>query len=305
MPNLSQIQAAPGSFLSLAGKVLNYQIPVGTLHITLGGIIQLVVLCALVVLAERLLRRKVTMRVLKRTHIDAGLQYAIARISGYVIIVFGFYLALNAVGINLSSLAVVAGAIGIGIGFGLQNIIQNFIAGLIILAERPIALGDRVEVGGVSGTISKIELRSTEIISTDNISTIVPNSNFITNPVTNWSHGDPRVQIRIPFGVAYGTDLDKLKRVMLEVGAGNHDTLKEPAPRLFFVAFGDSSLNFELGVWTRTMTHSPRTYISDLNFAIEHKLRENDIEMPFPQRDLHLRSGSFVAPAAEQKKSPP
>ncbi len=271
--------------------VLNYPIPIGATHLTLGGILQLAVLCGLVVLGEQLLRRKITMRLLKRTRIDAGLQYAIARISGYVIIAFGFYIALNAVGVNLNSLAVVAGAIGIGIGFGLQNIIQNFISGIIILTERPISLGDRVEVGGVAGTVSRIELRSTEIISNDNISTIVPNSNFITNPVTNWSHGDPRVQIRIPFGVAYGTDLEKLKRLAREVAEECPDALRDPPSRLFFVAFGDSSLNFELGVWTQTMTHSPRSFISALNFGLERKLRENQIEIPFPQRDLHLRSG--------------
>ncbi len=271
--------------------VLNYPIPLGATHLTLGGILQLAVLCVLVVLGEQLLRRKITMRLLKRTKIDAGLQYAIARISGYVIIAFGFYLALNAAGIPLNSLAVFAGAIGIGLGFGLQNIIQNFISGIIILTERPISLGDRVEVGGVAGTVSKIALRSTEIISNDNISTIVPNSNFITNPVTNWSHGDPRVQIRIPFGVAYGTDLEKLKRLAREVAEECPDALRDPPSRLFFVAFGDSSLNFELGVWTKSMTHSPRSFISALNFGIERKLRENQIEMPFPQRDLHLRGG--------------
>lgn len=290
-------ELAPDSFLTVAGRVLNYPIPIGAVHLTLGGVLQLVTLCVLVVIAERLLRRKVTMRVLMRTRMDAGLQYAIARISGYLIIAFGFYLALNAVGINLNSLAFVAGAIGIGIGFGLQNIIQNFISGLIILAERPIALGDRVEVGGVAGTVSRISLRSTEIISNDNIATIVPNSNFITNPVTNWSHGDPKVQIRIPFGVAYGTDLEKLKRVAAEAAGECESALQDPAPRLFFVAFGDSSLNFELGVWTVSMTHSPRSFISELNFALERKLRQNQIEIPFPQRDLNIRYGKIPAEA--------
>ena len=242
------------------------------------------------------------MRVLKRTRIDTGTQYAIARISGYVIIAFGFYLALNAVGITLNSLAFLAGAIGIGIGFGLQNIIQNFISGLIILAERPIAIGDRVEVGGVSGTVTKIELRSTEILSNDNISTIVPNSNFITNPVTNWSHGDPRVQMRIPFGVAYGTDIENLKRVVQEVAAECPNALKDPAPRLFFVAFGDNSLNFELGIWTESLTHAPRSFISEVLYVLERTLRGNEIEIPFPQRDIHFRTGDVrVTPSDPQK----
>ena len=286
-------EVAPNSFLLVLNRVLNFPLPFGALHLTLGGILQLITLCVLVVIGERLVRRKLTMRLLKRTKIDAGLQYAIARISGYVIIVFGFYLALNAVGINLNSLAVVAGAIGIGIGFGLQNIIQNFISGIIILAERPIAIGDRVEVGGIAGTISKISLRSTEIVSNDNIATIVPNSNFIINPVTNWSHGDPKVRIRIPFGVAYGTDLEKLKRVAQEVADESPDALKKPKAHLFFVGFGDSSLNFELGVWTVSMTQAPRTLISDINFGLERKLRENNIEVPFPQRDVYVRRGNL------------
>jgi small-conductance mechanosensitive channel len=292
---------ASHSILDPILKVLNYPLfTLGHSNLTLATILKLAVLCGLVVIGERLLRRYLILKVLKRTKIDAALQYAIARITGYVIIVFGFYMALTAVEINLNSLAVVAGAIGIGIGFGLQNIIQNFISGIIILAERPIAIGDRVEVGGIAGTVSKIELRSTEIVSTDNISTIVPNSNFITNPVTNWSHGDPRVQIRVPFGVAYGSDIEKLKRVMKEVADENNNTLQDPASRLFFVAFGDSSLNFELGVWTKTMTHSPRTFISEINFAIEHKLRENKIEMPFPQRDINFRTGAVIVQSQDR-----
>jgi len=176
----------------------------------------------------------------------------------------------------------------------LQNIIHNFVSGIIILAERPIALGDRVEVAGVAGTVSKIRLRSTEIITNDNISIIVPNSDFITHPVTNWSHGDPRVQIRLPVGVAYGTDVEKLKTVLLEVATENAHVLKTPEPSVYFDGFGDSALLFELGVWTSEMTHSPRRFRSELNFAIERKLRGNKIEIPFPQRDLHLKSGAFV-----------
>jgi small-conductance mechanosensitive channel len=298
MTPIATIQDAPESFLTLVYKVLNYPLlTLGKGELTLGVIIKLVALCALVVIGERLLRHKFTMKVLKRTAFDAALQYAIARISGYIVMLIGFYIALTAVGINLNSLAVVAGAVGIGIGFGLQNIVQNFIAGIIILAERPIALGDRVEVGTVAGTVSKIDLRSTEIVTNDNISIIVPNSNFLTNPVTNWSHGDPRVQMRIPIGVAYGTDIEKLKRVLTEVGMENPHALKEPACTVYFVAFGDSSLNFELGVWTKTMTHNPQRFRSDLNYAIERKLRENKIEIPFPQRDLHIRSGSLGEPA--------
>lgn len=286
---------ATNSFLNAVGDVLAYPLfTLGERSLTVALIGKLLLLSALVLATEYLLRRFLTKRLLKRTKLDASLQYAIARIGGYLFILLGFYIALTAVGLNLSSLAVVAGAIGIGIGFGLQNIIHNFVSGIIILAERPVALGDRVEVAGVAGTVSKIRLRSTEIITNDNISIIVPNSDFVTNPVTNWSHGDPRVQIRIPVGIAYGTDVEKLKTVLLEVAAENSNVLREPTPTVYFDGFGDSALLFELGVWTSAMTHSPRRFRSELNFAIESKLRENKIEIPFPQRDLHLKTGTFV-----------
>lgn len=290
------------SVMEVVHKVLDFAIfPLGDRNLTVALILKLLLLFILVLGAEYVLRRFLMKRVLKRTAFDASLQYAIARISGYLFILLGFYIALTAVGLNLSSLAVVAGAVGIGIGFGLQNIIHNFVSGIIILAERPIAMGDRIEVAGVAGTVTKIRLRSTEIITNDNISIIVPNSDFVTNPVTNWSHGDTRVQIRVPVGVAYGTEVERLKTALLEVAAENVNVLKTPEPKVFFEAFGDSALLFELGVWTSTMTHSPRRFRSELNFAIERKLRENKIEIPFPQRDLHIKSGSF----ALQNSPPP
>jgi small-conductance mechanosensitive channel len=296
---------ATNSVLNAVQQVFDYPLfKLGEGALTLGLILKLLLLFALVLAAEQVLRRYFTTRLLKRTRLDAALQYGIARIGGYIFILLGLYVALTAVGINLSSLAVVAGAVGIGIGFGLQNIIHNFVSGLIILVERPIALGDRIEVAGVAGNVARIRLRSTEIVTNDNISIIVPNSDFITHPVTNWSHGDPRVQIRLPVGVAYGTDVEQLRTVLLEVAAEHPKVLKTPAPTVFFEGFGDSALLFELGVWTAEMAHSPRRFRSELNFGIDRKLREHNIRIPFPQRDLHLKSGAFVlqpAPAAEPR----
>src|ERR1019366_5373712 len=157
----------------------------------------------------------------------------------------------------------IAGAVGVGFGFGLQNIISNFISGLIILAERPIAIGDRVEIGGVAGQVREINLRSTTVVTNDNMAIIVPNAHFITQRVTNWSYEDPRVRFRIPFGVAYVTDLSKLRQLMLEVADEQPKALKDPQPELFFVGFGDSSLNFELGVWSSEGTTSPRRFRSE------------------------------------------
>lgn len=261
--------------------------------LTLGGIIELLVLLALVLVFERFFRRFFVNRLLARTKFDPALRFAIGRFVGYLVIALGFVLALNNVGINLSSLTVVAGAVGIGLGFGLQNIVNNFFSGLIILAERPVAIGDRIEVGGVAGTVTKINMRSTTVVTNDNITIIVPNSDFISTAVTNWSHGDPKVRLRIPFGVAYGSDIPLLKKVILEVAAQQPAVLTEPPPALFFVGFGESSLDFELGVWTVEMAHNPLRFKSELYYAIEDALRRNRIEIPFPQRDLHLRSGEL------------
>jgi len=275
--------------------VIHYPlIELGDSHLTLSSIVKLLAVMLLVLVAERYLRRILRRRVLARTHLEPDLQYAVSRFVGYCFIAVGFFFAFKVVHLDLSSLAVIVGGLGIGIGFGLQNIVSNFVSGLIILAERPIALGHRIEVGGVAGQVTKINLRSTVVVTNDNITIIVPNSNFITNPVTNWSHGDPKVRLRLPVGVAYGSDVEKLRRVLLEVAAGNPAVLKDPVPMVRFLEFGDSSLNFELAVWTVDMAHRPVRFRSDLYFAIERKLRENNIEVPFPQRDLHLHSGKIT-----------
>ena len=250
-------------------------------HITVASLLALILLFGLVILGERIFRRYFVTRLLRRTHLEPALQFALARVAGYAL-ALGFYISLQMVGINLSSLAIIAGAVGVGFGFGLQNIISNFISGLIILAERPIAIGDRVEIGGVAGQVREINLRSTTVVTNDNMAIIVPNADLITQRVTNWSYEDPRVRFRIPFGVAYGTDLPKLRQLMLEVADQHPRALKDPKPELFFVGFGDTSLNFELAVWSSEVTTSPRRFRSDLFFGIEKKLRENKIGFPQP-----------------------
>ena len=270
-------------------RVLKYQIFPAS-GITVASLLSLIFLFVLVVVAERVVRRYFVTRLLGRTHLEPAMQFALARVVGYALLALGFFISLQMVGVNLTSLSFLAGAVGVGFGFGLQNIISNFISGLIILAERPIAIGDRVEIGGVAGQVCEISLRSTTVTTNDNMAIIVPNADFITQRVTNWSYEDPRVRFRIPFGVAYGTDLSKLRQLMLEVADEHPKALKDPKPELFFVGFGDSSLNFELGVWSSESTISPRRFRSDLFFAIEKKLRESGIEIPFPQQDLHVRT---------------
>jgi small-conductance mechanosensitive channel len=231
---------------------------------------------------------------LARTKLEPDLQYAVSRFAGYCFIAIGLFFSVRVINLDLSAFAVIIGGLGIGIGFGLQNIVSNFISGLVILAERPIAIGHRIEVGGVAGQVTRINLRSTTVVTNDNITIIVPNSDFITHAVTNWSYGDPKVRLRLPVGVAYGSDLEKLQRLLLEIAAAHPAVLKSPAPAVRFLSFGDSALNFDLAVWTIDMAHRPTRFRSDLFFAIERTLRENNIEIPFPQRDLHLRSGKLA-----------
>jgi small-conductance mechanosensitive channel len=179
----------------------------------------------------------------------------------------------------------------VGVGFGLQNIASNFISGLVILAERPITIGDRVEVSGVAGQVQQIRARSTVILTNDNIAMIVPNTRFIDSPVTNWTYGDPRVRFRVPVGVAYGTDLDQVCQALLEVARANSNVLSEPQPNVFLEKFGESTIDFELVVWSNEMSNRPRRFRSDLNFAIAKKFKECGIEIPNPQRDINFRRG--------------
>jgi small-conductance mechanosensitive channel len=282
-------------FLALLERVLSYPLfRFGSGDVTVAALLKLVAWVGAVVILERILRQRALTRLLARTPLPPGSQFGIARIFGYAFLTLGIYLGLQFAGIDVGSLAIIAGAIGVGIGFGLQNIVSNFVSGIIILIERPISLGDRVEVGGTAGDVAKISLRSTTVVTNDNISIIVPNSEFITSQVVNWSHGDPKVRMRIPFGVAYGSDVAKLKTIMPGVGAGHPRILTEPAPELLFVGFGESSLDFELSVWTSAMAVRPRKLVSDLNFAIERTLRDHGFEIPFPQRDLHVRSGAIA-----------
>ena len=275
--------------------VLNYPLlKLGESQLTLNGVLKLLALLALLLVTERYLRRLLRRRILSLTHLEPDLQFAVSRFAGYCFLAVGFFVTLRVVGVDLSSLAVVAGALGIGLGFGLQNVVSNFVSGLIILAERPIGIGHRIEVSGVAGQVTRINWRSTTVVTNDNITIIVPNSDFISHAVTNWSYGDPKVRLRLPVGVAYGTEIEKLRGLLLEVAAENPAVLKGPAPSVRFLGFGDSALNFELAVWTITMAQSPTRFRSDLFIAIERKLRENHVVIPFPQRDLHVRSGRLL-----------
>ncbi|MBA3651060.1 MAG: mechanosensitive ion channel, partial [Chthoniobacterales bacterium] len=279
--------------------------PLPGVSISLLQLFLLVGLLILVFWLSSRTKRFLFNRFLVHSGLDRSLQYAISQIASNVVLVVGIFIVLQNTGIHLEALTVFAGAVGVGIGFGLQNITSNFISGLVILAERPITIGDRVEVAGVTGQVQKIRARSTVIVTNDNITTIVPNQKFIDSPVTNWTYGDKRVRFRIPVGVAYGSDVELVRQTLIEAGEEDPHTLEDPAPSVFFVEFGDSSLNFELVAWSNEMSHRPARYRSDLNFAIYRKLQEAGIEIPFPQRDLNIRSEVLQTENTRGKKDRP
>ena len=201
----------------------------------------------------------------------------------------GAFIAIQQIGVDLTTLAAISAVLMVGIGLGLQNITSNFISALILLFERPVQVGDFVEVGGVQGRIRVIKTRSSVVETLDNVSIIVPNLNFITQNVTNWSYRDSKVRIHISVGVSYGSDVDLVAETLLQVGRAHQEVLLNPEPTIQFLDFSNSSLNFDLLVW---INDAARQYFvrSDLNFAIVKAFREQGITIPFPQRDLHIQS---------------
>uniref|UniRef100_A0A831U159 Mechanosensitive ion channel n=1 Tax=Geobacter metallireducens TaxID=28232 RepID=A0A831U159_GEOME len=260
----------------------------GGAPVTLWAILQLVVLVALLFYLSGKLRTWMVEQFLTRTRMELGARQSTGSIIRYTIIAIGFIIILQTAGIDLTALNVLAGAVGIGVGFGLQNIVNNFVSGIIILFERPIKVGDRIVVGTVEGDVIHIGGRSTTVVTNDNITIIVPNSKFITENVVNWSHNERKVRFRIPVSVAYGSDVHEVERLLLEVAAANPDVLEKPAPAVRLMEFGDSGLNFELRVWSTTLIHRRGLLTSTINYAIYKTFAHKGIEMPYPRRDVRL-----------------
>ncbi|MBI4042539.1 MAG: mechanosensitive ion channel [Deltaproteobacteria bacterium] len=253
---------------------------------TLLGILLAIILLFGSYWLSRLIQYVLRERVLFR--LDKGAVFAIIKIVHYTFMVLIFFLVLGFVGINLSSVAVLLGFLGIGIGFGLQNIVANFIAGLVLLIERPVKIGDRVTVGAHNGDVTNISLRATTIRTRDNIAIIVPNSSLLSNDVINWSHGDPRVRVHVRVPVSYHADVKKVTELLLQIAKESETILEVPSAKVWFVEFGESALIFELLVWIRSAGER-RQLISDLNYRIREAFITHQIEIPFPQRVIHLQ----------------
>src|SRR6266481_2821057 len=265
------------SAINAAGIPLAWNAPLPAVSLSLVQIFLLIGLLIAVFWISSKTKRFLFNRFLVNSGLDRALQYAISQIIANVVLVVGIFIVLENTGIHLGALAVFAGAVGVGVGFGLQNIASNFISGLVILAERPITIGDRVEVAGITGQVQQIRARSTVILTNDNIAMIVPNTKFIDSPVTNWTYGDPRVRFRVPVGVAYGSDVELVRTKLIEAAQEDSHALPDPAPNAYLDKFGDSSINFELIVWSEEMSYKPRRFKSDLNYLIEKHLREAEI----------------------------
>lgn len=253
------------------------------------ALIKALLIFAAFIYASKYLRQFLDAKVLKKTGLDRGARHAILTITNYLILIVGVIVAMESVGIRLTTLKVFAGALGLGIGFGLQNIANNFASGLIILFERPIKTKDFVHVGDILGTVTKISARSTTILTRDNIAIIVPNSDFIEKTVINWSLEDTPTRVHIPIGVEYGTDADRVKEILLEIAEEHPRILKYPRSRVWFKEFGDSSLEFELLSWINDPQKGINNIKSDINFEINRRFREEDIGIPYPQRDVHFK----------------
>ena len=276
--------------LKTISKFFNYTLfELNQTPVSISSIVMFILMMIIFYVVSKIFNKIILKKILGGLKIEEGTRYTMLRVNHYLIMIIGSIVSFQFVGIDLSGLAVIFGLLSVGIGFGLQNVTSNFIAGLILLFERPIKIGDRVTVGDTEGDVLAINIRSTTIQTLNNITIIVPNSEFISSNVINWSHGDPKIRINVLVGVSYGSNIDDVLEALREVADEHPEVLKNPPTDILFRNFGDSSWNMDLRVW---ISHPQRHHIirSELNIAIVRKFREFGIEIPFPQRDLHVRS---------------
>jgi potassium-dependent mechanosensitive channel len=267
---------------------------VGSTRVTVGRILVGALVLYIASLASWILRTAGQADVYRRWHLDRGVGESINRLLHYLLITIGFLTALAILGVQLQNFAIMAGALGIGIGFGLQNVVNNFVSGLILLFERPVRVGDTVVVEGEWGTIRKIGLRSTVMLTFDQSEMIVPNADLVSEKVTNWTLSNPMARLIMPVGVAYGSSIDDVLAILRDAGRAHDAVLADPPPQALFVGFGDSSLDFEVRVWIREIRLRLEVRSAVLS-DVERRLGEAGIEIPFPQRDLHVRSVDAAA----------
>jgi len=260
---------------------------VGELQISLEIMVMVALVLYLSIIISWIIQALLDAEIMTPQGLEHGVKFAVKTLIHYSLILVGFLVAISVAGIDMSKFAILAGALGVGIGFGLQNIVNNFISGLILLFERPIKIGDTVTIDDQWGTITRIGLRSTVVETIDRAELIVPNSELVAQKVTNWTFTTHVSRVVITVGVAYGTPLESVLEILLRVAREQGAILDEPPPTAIFTGFGDSSINFELRAWIADINQRPFVR-SELGLAIDREFRAAGIVIPFPQRDLHL-----------------
>ena len=274
--------------LDYMDDILNFGIRLQDANITVGTLIAGIAIVFLFFYLGQASRKYLDGTLLPQAGVAPALSQALSTITSYIIIVMGVMMGMNVVGIDLTALAVVAGGLSVGIGFGLQEIFTNFLSGFILLFEQSVSPGDVVQLGDYIGRVQEVGFRSMRIITPDNVELIVPNSSFVTDIVTNYTRSDHKVRIQIPIGVSYNADPREVEQALL--AAAYHDwILKEPPPEVEFADFDESSLLFELEVWTDN-PFDKKDLTSDLRYQMWEELQKRNIEVPFPQQDVHIRS---------------
>lgn len=279
---------------------------IGGVRFTISSIFKIAIYLTIIVFFTNHITRFFTTHILDKTTLDEGKKFSFQRGISIFMISLGVLMGLHFIGLDLTSFALFTGAIGIGIGLGFQNIAKNFASGLVLLIESSVKVGDRIEIEGLQGDIVYIGSRGTWVRTNENVVIIVPNTEFIEGRVTNWTANDRKVRINIPLGVSYDSDPERVREVLLEVANDHPDVLEDPAPDVIFTSFGESSLDFELRIWTSRQVTTPRIITSDIYFKVFAAFKREDIEIPFPQRDLHLRSSSVpfaVDPSSQGQSS--
>jgi small-conductance mechanosensitive channel len=269
--------------------LLSVHATIGSQQITIGLVMLAIAAFGVSYVASWMLQTLLTENVLARRHVDTGVSVSVSRLLHYALVSVGFVLALVVLGIDLTKMTLLVSALGVGIGFGLQTIVNNFVCGLILLLERPVRVGDTIELGGQLAKIAKIGLRSTTVRTADQADVIVPNTDLITNRVTNWTLTNRQARSIIPVGVAYGSDIALVMQTLKECALAHPGVLQNPEPQVLFRSFGDSSLDFELRTWVADLDTRLQV-ASDLHQDIDRRFRQAGIEIPFPRRDLHVHS---------------